>query len=64
MINLGYITKKYIKEHNPNQPKIPDLLYRTLIIGGSGCGSTNSLFNSIIHKPDVDNIYLYDENSS
>ena len=62
MIDLDYITKKDIKEHNSNWPKIPNLLYRILIIAGSGCGNTNSLFNSIMHEPNVDNIYMYDEN--
>ena len=30
-----------------------------LIIGGSGFGKTNSLFNLISQQPDIDKIYLY-----
>ena len=30
-----------------------------LIIGGSGSGKTNSLFNSINHQSSIDKIYLY-----
>ena len=33
--------------------------YRILIIGGSGSGKTNSLFNLINQKPGIDKIYLY-----
>ena len=40
-------------------PEISDYLYRTLIVGGSGSRKTNYLFNLIIHKPDIDKIYLY-----
>ena len=29
---------------------------RIIIIGGSGCGKTNSLFNLINHQPDIDKI--------
>ena len=38
MINFDDIVKKNIKEHNPDQPLIPDHPYRILIIGGSGYG--------------------------
>ena len=48
MINFDYIRKEDIlTEHNPNWPKIPDYLYRILIIGGSGSGKTNALLNLI-----------------
>ena len=30
-----------------------------LIIGGSRSGKANSLFNSIFHQPNIDQIYLY-----
>ena len=36
-----------------------DHSYWILIIGGSGSGKTNSLFNSISHHPHIDKIYLY-----
>ena len=59
MINFDDVTKENIKEHNPNWPQIPDHPYRILIIGGSGSGKTNSLFNLINHQPNIDKIYLY-----
>ena len=31
--------------HKPNWPYVPDYPYRILIIGGSGSGKTNVLFN-------------------
>ena len=52
-------SKENIKEHNPNWPKIPDYACRILIIRGFVSGETISLFNLIIHQPDIDNIYLY-----
>ena len=52
-------TKHKRTEHNPNWPQIPDHPYRILIIGGSGSGKRNSLFNLINHQPDIDKIYLY-----
>ena len=54
MINFDNATKENIKEHNPNCPKIPDHPYRILIIGGSGSGKTNSLFNLRNQQPDID----------
>ena len=59
MINFVDVVKKIIKEHNPNWPQSPDHAYRILIIGGSGSGKTNSLFNLINQQPDIDKIYLY-----
>ena len=38
MITLDDVTKGNIKEHHPNWPQILDILYRILIIGGSGSG--------------------------
>ena len=38
--------------------------YRTLIVGGSGSGQTNTLLNLINNKPDIDKIYLYAKNPS
>ena len=57
MINFDDVTKENIKEHNPNWPQIPDHPYRILIIGGSGSGKTNSLFNLINEELDIDIIY-------
>ena len=61
MINSDDVTKENIKEHNSNWPQIPDNSYKILIIGGSGFGKTNSLFNLISHLQDIDKIYLYAE---
>ena len=59
MINFGHFTKENVKEHNPNWPQFPDHPYRLLVIGGSGSGKTNSLFNLINQQQDIDKIYLY-----
>ena len=58
MINFDDVTKKNIKEHNPNWPQIPDCPYKILIIGGSGSGKTNSLFDLLNQQPFIDKIYL------
>ena len=52
------VTKENIKEHNPNWLQIPDNLYRILIIGDSGSGKLNSLFNLINHQSDI-NKFIY-----
>ena len=45
--------------HNPNWFYIPDHPCRILIIGGSGWGKTNVLFNLIKNqRPDIDKIYM------
>ena len=44
----------------PNWPDTPDHPYGILIIGCSGSGKTNVLFNLIKNqRPDIDKIYLY-----
>ena len=58
MFNFDDVTKEGTKEHYPNWPQTPDHPYETLIIGCSGCGKTNSLFNLIIHQTDIDKMYL------
>ena len=63
MFNFDYITKEDIKEHNPNWPRIPDHLYKILIIGGSRSGKTNALLNLINNYPDIDKIYFYAKDS-
>ena len=55
-VNFDGVTKEDIKEHNPSWPQIPGHPYRTLRIGGSGSGKTNSLFNLINLQPDIDKI--------
>ena len=63
IINSDDVTKENRKENNPNWLQVPDHPYRTLIIGGSGSGKTNSLFNLISRQPDIDKIYLYPKDS-
>ena len=59
MINFDDVIKENIKEHNPHWPQIPDQPYRILIIGDSGSGKTNSLFNLINEEPDIDkNLFI------
>ena len=50
------ISKENIKEHNPNWLQIPDHPYRILIIGGSGSGKTNTLFNLISRQSDIQKV--------
>ena len=59
MINFDSVTKEIINKHNTNWPEVPDYPYRILIIGRSGSGKTNSLFNLIDEERDIDKIYLY-----
>ena len=61
MINFDDVIKEEIKQHNPNWPEIPDHPQRILIIGASGSGKTNSLFNLINQQKDINKIYLYDK---
>ena len=58
MINIDDVIKENMKEHNTDWPQIPNHPHRTLIIGGSESGKTNSLFNIISQQPDIDKIYL------
>ena len=59
MINLKSITNENNKKQNEKWPYIPDHPYRTIIIGGSGSGKTNTLINLINEQKDIDKIYLY-----
>ena len=59
MINLDSITNEYNKKRNEKWPYIPDHPYRTLIIGGSGSGKTNTLLDLINEQKDIDKTYLY-----
>ena len=64
MIKIDDVKKDNIKKHYSNWPQILDHSYKILIIGGSGSGKTNSLFNLISQKPDIDKIYLYAKDPS
>ena len=62
MFNLDDITNENNKEHNEKWPYIPDHPYKMVIIGGSGSGKTNALFNLIKEQHSdslIDKIYLY-----
>ena len=58
MINLDIITNENNKEHNEKWPYIPDHPYRILIIASYGSRKTNTLFNLINEKINIDKIYL------
>ena len=64
VLNVDYITKKDIKEHNTKWPETPDHPHRILIIGGFGSTKTNPILNLINHEPDVEKIYLYAKDPS
>ena len=57
MINFDDYTNE--DKINHDWPYIPDHPYRILIIGSSGSGKTNALFNLIKNQPDIDKIFLY-----
>ena len=57
-MNFYDVTEENIKEHNPNWSEISEHSYKILIIGGCGCGKTNSLFNLISQQLDIDKNYL------
>ena len=58
MINFDDYTNENKRKHNLNWPYIPDHPNRILIIGVSGSGKTNALFNLINNQPNIDKIYL------
>ena len=59
MINFDDYTHENKTQHNSKGLYIPDHPYRILIVGGSGSGKTNALFNLINNLPDIDKIYLH-----
>ena len=56
MINFDKFVNENKIKHNKNSPYIPDHPYRILIVGGSGSGKTNLLWNLIENQPDIDKI--------
>ena len=63
MINFDDYTNENKIENNNNWSYTPYHEYRILIIGDSGSGKTNVLFNLIETQPDIDKIYLYAKDS-
>ena len=59
MINFDDYTNENRTKHNRNWLYTPDHPYRILIIGVSGSGKINALFNLIKKQPDIDKIYWY-----
>ena len=55
MINFDDYTIENKSKHNS---KWPYILYRILIIGGSGSGKTNALLNLINNQPAIKYIYM------
>ena len=60
MINFDEYTNENIIEHNLKWTYISDHPYRILIIGGSGSGKKNALFNLINNQSDIDYLYAKD----
>ena len=58
MINLDNITNENNEEHNEKWPYMPYHPYKILIIGGSGSGKTNILFNLTKQQDNIENNYL------
>ena len=58
IVSFDDVTKENIEGHKPNWPEIREHPYRILIIGDSGSGKINSLFNVVSQQSDIDKIYL------
>ena len=58
-INFDDIVNEEKIQHNQDWPYTPDTPFRLLIVGSSGSGKTNALFNLINRIPTIDKIYLY-----
>ena len=54
MVKTDDVKKEIIKNYNSKSPQISDHPYIILIIGGSGAGKTNSLFNLISQQTYID----------
>ena len=61
MINFDDFTNENKRKQNPHWPHIQDHPYKLTIIGGSGSGKANTLLNLINYRPDIDKVYLYEE---
>ena len=59
MTNFDDVAKVNKKLNNSYLLQVTYNTYRILKIGGSGSGKTNSLFNLISYRPDIDKIHLY-----
>ena len=59
IINFCDVTNENKTEYNPKWRYIPDHPYRILIIGSSGSGKTNVLWNLKKNQPNIEKIYLY-----
>ena len=58
-INFDDMVNEEKTQHNPDWPYTPDMPFRLMIVGSSGSGKTNTLFNLINRIPTIDKIYLY-----
>ena len=56
---MDNIINENIKVYNANWTEIHNHPYKVLVIGGSLSEKTNSLFNLISQKPDIDKIVLH-----
>ena len=63
IIHFDNVTKKKMKKHTLNWPQIHDYPNRIVLIGASGSGKTNSLFNEICQQQNIDKIDFYAKNS-
>ena len=57
MTNFDNVVKETMKANHRNWQQIPDHPYKSLTIGGSGSGKTDSLFDLINQQPDIDKTY-------
>ena len=58
MIDFDAVRGGNKQQNKPDWPQIPDHLYVILIVGGCGSGKMNALLGQILHKPDIDKIFL------
>ena len=58
MINFDDVTLEKIRKYDPNWPQNPHRPYIIIIIGSSGSGKRNLLFNLIYGEPGINKTYL------